>query len=98
MKMESPDFESSHSAFRIMKRDGKKHSSPNSGFPEAAMAGALGVRLGGPSTYGGKRVHKPYIGEEKDKTASYYVKASEAALFLTKMTSLLGLLCALIII
>jgi len=38
------------------------HSSPNSGYPEAALAGALGVRLGGPSYYGGVLVDKPFIG------------------------------------
>ena len=96
--MEGPDFESSRNAFRIMRRDGKRHSSPNSGFPEAAMAGALGVRLGGPSMYEGQKVHKPYIGEEKEDSVSHYVKASEDALLLTKMTSFLGLLCALVII
>lgn len=52
----------------IMLRDGRNHSSPNSGFPEAAMAGALGVRLGGPSTYGGVLVEKPFIGEEIQNT------------------------------
>jgi adenosylcobinamide-phosphate synthase len=96
--MEEPDFEGSRNAFRIMWRDGKKHTSPNSGFPEAAMAGALGVRLGGPSMYEGQRVYKPYIGDEKENSISYYVKASEDALLLTKMTSFLGLLCALVII
>jgi adenosylcobinamide-phosphate synthase len=48
---------------RIMGRDGRNHTSPNSGIPEAAMAGALGVRLGGPSTYGGIVVAKPFIGD-----------------------------------
>lgn len=50
-------------AFRIMMRDGRNHSSPNSGVPEAAMAGAVGVRLGGVSLYGGRVVEKPYIGD-----------------------------------
>jgi len=50
-------------ALRIMLRDGGNHSSPNSGVPEAAMAGALGVMLGGPSTYGGVLVEKPFIGD-----------------------------------
>jgi adenosylcobinamide-phosphate synthase len=49
-------------SYRIMGRDGRNHTSPNSGVPEAAMAGALGVRLGGPSTYGGTVVVKPFIG------------------------------------
>ncbi|NOZ25692.1 MAG: cobalamin biosynthesis protein CobD [Nitrospirae bacterium] len=50
-------------AARIMLRDGRKHSSPNAGLPEAAMAGALGIRLGGPSSYGGVVHDKPFIGE-----------------------------------
>jgi adenosylcobinamide-phosphate synthase len=49
--------------FRIMLRDGRNHSSPNSGVPEAATAGALGVRLGGTNRYFGKPVEKPTIGD-----------------------------------
>jgi len=49
--------------FKIMLRDGRKHPSPNSGIPEAAMAGALGVMLGGPSVYGGKLIPKEYMGD-----------------------------------
>lgn len=52
-------------SFKTMLRDGKKHPSPNSGVSEAAMAGALGIKLGGPSTYQGELSEKPYIGEEK---------------------------------
>jgi adenosylcobinamide-phosphate synthase len=50
-------------AWRILKRDGNKAASPNAGRPEAALAGALRVRLGGPSIYFGRRVDKPYIGD-----------------------------------
>ena len=50
-------------AWRIMRRDGRNHSSPNSGIPEAAAAGALGVRLGGTNLYFGKPVAKPTIGD-----------------------------------
>ncbi|WP_183354092.1 adenosylcobinamide-phosphate synthase CbiB [Geomonas silvestris] len=50
-------------AWRIMRRDGRNHSSPNSGFPEAAAAGALGVQLGGANRYFGKVVEKPTIGD-----------------------------------
>ena len=50
-------------AWRIMRRDGGNHSSPNSGVPEAAAAGALGVRLGGTNVYFGQPVAKPTIGE-----------------------------------
>ncbi|MBW1676966.1 MAG: cobalamin biosynthesis protein CobD [Deltaproteobacteria bacterium] len=45
-------------------RDGRKHLSPNAGIPEAAFAGALGIRLGGPNYYGGHLIEKPYIGKE----------------------------------
>ena len=41
---------------------GRNHKSPNAGFPEAAFAGALGVRFGGPNVYHGQLVDKPYIG------------------------------------
>jgi adenosylcobinamide-phosphate synthase len=42
--------------------DGRQHTSPNAGIPEAAFAGALGVKLGGPNRYGGRLVEKPWIG------------------------------------
>jgi adenosylcobinamide-phosphate synthase len=50
-------------AWQTLGRDRRQAASPNAGWPEAAMAGALGVRLGGPSTYFGRRVDKPFIGE-----------------------------------
>lgn len=43
--------------------EGRRHSSPNSGYPEAAFAGVLEIRLGGPNYYGEQLVSKPYIGE-----------------------------------
>lgn len=50
-------------AWRTARTDGRRHASPNAGFPEAAFAGILGVRLGGPNVYHGRLVEKPYIGE-----------------------------------
>ncbi|MGC8972401.1 MAG: adenosylcobinamide-phosphate synthase CbiB [bacterium] len=50
-------------SFYIMIRDGHKNPSPNSGYPEASIAGALNIQLGGPSSYRGRIVEKPYIGE-----------------------------------
>lgn len=44
-------------------RDAGKHESPNAGWPEAAMAGALGVRLGGVNYYGGKREEMVFLGD-----------------------------------
>ena len=51
-------------AYEIMLRDHGKHKSPNAGYPEAAMAGLLNVRLGGPSKYFGHMDNKPYIGND----------------------------------
>ena len=48
---------------KILKRDGQKHPSPNSGIPEAAIAGALRIRLGGPSIYNDIASYKPFIGD-----------------------------------
>jgi cobalamin biosynthesis protein CobD len=48
--------------FPFVKKYGKLHSSPNSGYPEAALAGILDCQFGGPNTYFGKMVDKPYIG------------------------------------
>jgi adenosylcobinamide-phosphate synthase len=51
------------SALRIMLRDGRKHHSPNAGWPEAAMAGALGLMLAGPRHYAGEAVMDPFLGD-----------------------------------
>lgn len=48
-------------AFRTMRRDASQHRSPNAGWPEAAMAGALAVRLSGPRVYDGVPTHDPWL-------------------------------------
>ncbi|MDR3088435.1 MAG: adenosylcobinamide-phosphate synthase CbiB [Desulfobulbaceae bacterium] len=50
-------------SFAMLRRDRLAHSSPNSGHAEAAVAGALGLRLGGSSVYGGRIVEKPALGD-----------------------------------
>jgi adenosylcobinamide-phosphate synthase len=50
-------------AARIMLRDGRKHHSPNAGWPEAAMAGALGLALAGPRHYHEGVVEDPFLGD-----------------------------------
>jgi len=52
-------------AWQIWQRDGAKHASPNAGRPEAAMAGALGVRLGGLNFYDGEPHSGAYLGEAR---------------------------------
>jgi adenosylcobinamide-phosphate synthase len=53
---------SPRAAWRVLRRDGAAHPSPNAGRMEAAFAGALGVRLGGPLAYGGRLEARPVIG------------------------------------
>jgi adenosylcobinamide-phosphate synthase len=48
-------------AFRTMVRDARRHRSPNAGWPEAAMAGALGIRLSGPRVYGDRVADEPWL-------------------------------------
>jgi adenosylcobinamide-phosphate synthase len=50
-------------ALKAMRRDAEKHASPNAGWPEAAMAGALGIRLGGHRSYDGHIVDLPAMGD-----------------------------------
>jgi adenosylcobinamide-phosphate synthase len=50
-------------SLRILFRDGRKHSSPNSGLTEAAVAGALGVQLGGENVYQGEKSSKEFLGD-----------------------------------
>ncbi len=71
---------------KTMFRDGRKHPSPNSGVPMAAMAGALGVTLGGPAAYGGALVEKPFIGEGPPPSR----QEARLAIKLTFYASLLG--------
>lgn len=61
----------SPSLYRFVWCNGKKHASPNSGYPEAALAGILNCRFGGPHTYFGQRFDKPYIGDN-DRPLNIY--------------------------
>ena len=51
------------SLIKFVLKYGDQHSSPNSGYPEAALAGILNCRFGGPHNYFGELVDKPYIGD-----------------------------------
>jgi adenosylcobinamide-phosphate synthase len=54
---------STKNALCAMRRDARRHRSPNAGWPESAMAGALGLKLNGPKTYGTTRVEDAYMGD-----------------------------------
>ena len=74
---------SASSAWQAYRRDGRLHRSPNAGWPEAAMAGALGLRLGGPRVYGGVPVADHWMG---DGRAEATVQDIERALLIYRVT------------
>lgn len=63
-------------AWSTMRRDARRHPSPNSGFPEAAAAGAMGVRLGGLNYYQGIASFRPHIGEACEEIAPEHIAGS----------------------
>ena len=71
-------------AFLVFKRDRYNHKSPNSAQTESVCAGALGVRLGGDSSYFGKMVHKPYIGDDTRPIERDDIKRAAKLMFLTE--------------
>ena len=79
-------------AFRIHKRDCRKHASPNSAQTESVCAGALGIRLAGDASYFGKTVKKPYIGDEKRKVSYDDIKRTNHLMYVT------AFLCELLLV
>ncbi len=70
---------------------GSFHKSPNAGYPEAAFAGALGIRLGGPNIYHGVLVEKPYIGKEfKDPEKGKIKQACDLMVFSSFLAALIA--------
>lgn len=61
-------------AFKMMLRDAKKHPSPNGGYSEATVAGALGIRLGGINFYFGHQTFRAYMGEATHELAPEHIK------------------------
>lgn len=75
--------------WQIVLRDGGQHPSPNSGHPEAAMAGALGVQLGGTNRYDGFFIERPCLGDPNQPLTRAHIGR---ALTLMIWTSLVGVL------
>lgn len=80
---------SAKEAKRIYLRDRRKHASPNSAQTEAACAGALRLRLAGPSYYFGKLVEKPYIGDSRRKIEPEDIRRANKLLYMTAFSCLL---------
>ena len=76
-------------AFRIGWRDRYQHKSPNCGWPEATVAGALGVRLGGPNSYFGELVEKPWIGDEQREINQQDIKLTIRLMFIASAIALM---------
>ncbi len=75
-------------AWRMLLRDGGQHPSPNSGRPEAALAGALGVQLGGVNRYDGLSLERPCLGDPVQALTQAHIGR---ALTLMLWISLLGM-------
>lgn len=82
-------------SLRTAFRDGRKHESPNSAIPEAAMAGALRVQLGGPGIYQGEVVEKPFIGDAQDQLT---IKSIDVAVKIMYIATALFLVCGIAVV
>jgi adenosylcobinamide-phosphate synthase len=63
-------------ALRTIRRDAGHHRSPNAGWPEAAMAGALGIRLSGPRIYDGVPVEERWVGEGRSELTAKDIRGA----------------------
>lgn len=77
-------------SFRTFLRQGRKHPSPNSGYPISAMAGALGIRLSGPQYYGGVLYIKEYLGEDIRRPERIMIKHSLRIMLISSILFVLG--------
>ena len=77
-------------AWRIFQRDGRKHPSPNSGLTEAAVAGALGVQLGGLNYYFGEPSERPRMGDPIHKLERRHILQTNRLMLLTSFFALIA--------
>ncbi|MBV9538289.1 MAG: cobalamin biosynthesis protein CobD [Acidisphaera sp.] len=80
-------------ALRAMLRDARRHRSPNAGWPEAAMAGALGLRLAGPRVYGATHVQDAWMGDGRAAATACDIRRA-LRLYRRACTLLLALIAA----
>lgn len=79
-----------HKASEIVQRDAKNHCNINDGYPEAAVAGALRIRLGGTSYYDGEPYFHEYIGDAVERLEPHHIEKAVRLLYMTTL-----LLCML---
>lgn len=76
-------------AFKILKRDKRNHASPNSGYSEAPVAGALNIQLGGRVSYFGKFYDKPTMGNDDNKLTIKHLYSTFKIMFVTSGLSVI---------
>ncbi|RDY25796.1 cobalamin biosynthesis protein [Romboutsia weinsteinii] len=74
---------------KIAIRDRKNHKSPNCAYPEGAVAGALGIQLGGTNIYFGKAVYKPTIGDKHREIEQDDIVKTNKVMYATSITSMI---------
>lgn len=84
-------------SWKMLRRDAKKHPSPNGGYPEAAVAGALGIRLGGLNYYFGKPSFRSYMGEALQELMPAHIQQTIHLLYGTTLAFLLLASAAIIL-
>jgi adenosylcobinamide-phosphate synthase len=82
---------SGRQALAIRARDARKHQSPNAGHPESAMAGALGVQLGGDAFYGGQLEHRATLGDAENPITAQSIELSRSILRYATAIAFVGL-------
>jgi adenosylcobinamide-phosphate synthase len=84
---------SSDNAWKVALNEGSHHPSPNAGYPEAAFAGALYVRLNGPNVYQGRLINKPYIGKDYQTPNVAHILQACCLVLMSSMISVLFFWC-----
>jgi adenosylcobinamide-phosphate synthase len=84
-------------AWRAVRRDAPRHRSPNAGYPEAAMAGALGLALAGPRRYGGVPVDDALMGDGRRAATAADIRAA-LALYRRADAMLIGLVVVVAVV
>src|SRR5262249_32152404 len=83
-------------AWRAVARDARHHRSPNAGYPEAAMAGALGLALAGPRVYAGVAVEDALMGDGRRDATARDIRAA-LALYRRADAILIGLMAVVVL-